>query len=87
MAKIIGTHKVKNFTAWLPVYENDDSRRSALGIKTISVVQGALDPNIVAMHWEVEDLDKFEQMLADPNMKDKMEEAGVEGHFDYFILS
>ena len=86
MTQVIGTHQVRDFKSWLTAYNDDDGRRRSIGLKTVSVAQGAHDPNFVAMHWEVDNLDAFRQMLADPGMKDKMEEAGVSGPFDYFVL-
>jgi len=45
-----------------------------------------LNPNKTFMYWEVDELGVLEQMLNDPDLKVKMEEAGVIGHFDYCIL-
>ncbi|MCH8331543.1 MAG: hypothetical protein IH946_09225 [Bacteroidetes bacterium] len=86
MAKIIATHKVKDFSTWKPLYDGDEERRSGAGIRTISVKQGTNDPNMVYMYWETDNPDKVTEMMQDPDLKAKMEEAGVEGPIDFCIL-
>lgn len=86
MAKVLATHKVKDFNTWYPHYKNDEERRAKAGIKTLAVKQGNLDPNNVAMHWEVSDPEIVKKMVADPELGKLMREAGVVGEVDFFVM-
>jgi hypothetical protein len=77
MAFAIARHKVRNYDDWRPHYDNDEERRSGAGIRTVNVMRSAEDPNDIWMYWEVDSPDTLNQMLSDPDLKAKMEEAGV----------
>ena len=86
MAKVAATHKVKDFDNWHPYYKEDEERRSKAGIKTISVNRGKMDPHHVLMYWEVDDPSVIKEMSKDPDLKEKMEKAGVVSSLEYFVL-
>lgn len=77
MAYVIANHKVKDYSSWRPLYDQDEERRTSAGIKTIKVFTAENDPNDVTMYWEVDNWDNVKQMMNDPELKEKMEAAGV----------
>ena len=77
MAFVIANHKVKDYSAWRPKYDADEERRTSAGIKTVKVFTDENDPNDVTMYWEVENTEKVREMMKDPELKTRMEEAGV----------
>ena len=76
MAIIIVNHDVKNFASWRPHYDADSDRRINAGLKELAVGTDSENPNKVFMIWEG-DPAPLDNMLKDPGLKEKMEEAGV----------
>jgi len=76
MSTIILSHDVKDFASWKPHYDADSARRQNLGFKELAVGTQANNPKKVFVIWEA-DPDAVEQMLQDPELKEKMEAAGV----------
>lgn len=76
MATIILYHDVKDFASWKPHYEGDSPRRKNAGFREIAVGTQSGKPNRVYMIWEG-DPGKIEPMLNDPQLAEKMKEAGV----------
>jgi hypothetical protein len=77
MATIILNHKVKDYSSWKSHYDNDSARRSGAGLKEIAVGQKSDDPSMVYIIWETADPSVLDKMLADPDLKNAMDEAGV----------
>jgi len=77
MVTILMEHKVADFAKWRSVYDADSERRASAGIKEIALHTKADDPNHVYMVWSAENSDMLEPMLADENLKQAMQEAGV----------
>ena len=76
MATIILSHDVKDFASWKPHYDADAPRRTKAGFKEIAVGTKSNDPKKVIVIWEA-DPAAVENMLKDPELKAKMEAAGV----------
>ena len=76
MATIILSHEVKDYASWKPIYDADASRRQSAGFKELAVGTQSDKPNNVIMIWEGNP-DAVNQMLQDPELKEKMESAGV----------
>ena len=100
MARAIIWHKVKDFDAWKTLYDADKPRRDAAGLTEISINRGKLDtctsvnPNLnrgkldsntLMVEWETGDPGVMEKMMADPELKETMEKAGVMA-MDYFVI-
>ena len=77
MAHAILHHTVEDYDKWRPLYDEDEARRTEAGIRTIDVYRDADNPNNIFMYWEVDDPSKLTEMLADPELKEKMKAAGV----------
>jgi len=76
MARIIVSHKVKDFDTWKVAYDEDNSNRDQAGLKELGVYREASDPNNVLVLFEGTP-DKLDEMFSNPELKQKMEEAGV----------
>ena len=76
MATIILSHDVKDFASWKPHYDADSPRRDSLGFKEIAVGTQSDNPNKVFIIWDA-DPGAVDRMLKDPELKEKMEAAGV----------
>ena len=85
MARAIIWHKVKDFDAWKTLYDADKPRRDAAGLTEISINRGKLDSNTLMVEWETGDPGVMEKMMADPELKETMEKAGVMA-MDYFVI-
>lgn len=73
-------HKVKDFDAWLKVYDGEGAAtRASHGMEDMVIARGIDDPNMLHIVFAVTDKEKAKARLADPALKKLMEDAGVEG--------
>ena len=81
-------HKVADYAKWKPAYEADDSARRAHGLTNYFLGRGVDDPNMVYVVLKLSDEAKAKEMTGMPEMKTKMEKAGVTGQptFDFLKL-
>jgi hypothetical protein len=86
MAIIIMNHDVKDFASWKPIYDADVDRRSRAGFKELAVGTKSDNPTKVYIIWEGEP-SAVDQMLQDPDLKEKMQEAGVTSHPEYLVIN
>lgn len=83
MAKILIWHKVKDFDTWKRGYDEDAPRRDGAGFKELGIHRGKIDSNSLVIELEG-DPGVMEQMISDPQLKEKMQESGVES-MDYYM--
>jgi hypothetical protein len=76
MATFILSHDVKDYATWKPLYDADSARRNEAGLKELAVGTQSDNPNKVYIIWEGETA-TVDQMMKDPDMEEKMKEAGV----------
>ena len=86
MAIIILNHDVKDFAAWKPIYDADVDRRKNAGFREIAVGRKSDNPQSVYMIWEG-DPSVIDGMLKDPDLKEKMEEAGVISAPEFTVIN
>ena len=77
MPTIFFQHRVADYEAWRPVYDEDVERRSAAGMSEIGVFRKAGDENLVLLVWGAENVEGFQAMFTSEELKGKMQEAGV----------
>lgn len=77
MATVFIRHPVSDYDSWRRHYDEDAHRRDEAGLTEIGVFQDASDPNTVLVVWNTDNVDGFEAMLADEDLKQKMQDAGV----------
>ena len=73
-------HKVKDFDAWVKVFDNEGTAtRAANGMNDLALGRAVDDPNLVHIVFDVSNMAKAKARLADPALKKLMEDAGVVG--------
>ncbi len=77
MPTIFLQHRVADYEAWRPVYDEDVERRSAAGLSEIGVFRKTGDENLVLLVWGAENVESFQAMLNSEDLKHTMQEAGV----------
>ena len=77
MPTIFLQHRVADYEAWKPVYDEDADRRSAAGLSEIGVYRKTGDENLVLLVWGAETVEGFQAMFTSAELKGKMQEAGV----------
>jgi len=86
MATIILSHDVKDFAAWKTHYDADSARRVSAGFRELAVGTASDNPNKVYMIWEG-DAGAIDPMLQDPELKEKMQLAGVVSALEVIIVN
>jgi quinol monooxygenase YgiN len=73
-------HKVKDFDAWLKVYDGEGKEtRAAHGLIERAISRNLDDPNMVYVTFAISDLAKAKTRVNDPALKKIMTDAGVVG--------
>lgn len=86
MATIILSHDVKDFASWKPIYDADADRRKSAGFKELAVGTKSDNPQKVYMIWEG-DPSPLEKMMEDPDLRAKMDEAGVISVPEFIVIN
>lgn len=74
------THKVKNFDAWLKVFDAEGTAtRAGYGLSDAVLAQEIGDSNTVHIVFDITDLAKAKARINDPALKKLMTDAGVIG--------
>lgn len=77
---VLITHKVKDFDAWVKVFDAEGpATRASYGLIDVVLSRGIDDPNIVHIVFDIKDMAKAKARMNDPELKKLMTEAGVEG--------
>ena len=85
---LVVMHKVSDYAKWKSAYDGDDSARHAHGLTNNFLARGVDDSSMVYVVLKLSDEAKAKEMTGMPEMKAKMEKAGVTGQptFDYVKL-
>jgi hypothetical protein len=70
-------HSVADYDKWKSVY--DTMPPTARGALFARVNRGVDDPNVVTVVAGFESLDTLQGFIEDPKLKEKMQEAGIDG--------
>lgn len=74
------SHKVKDFDAWLKVYDGEGKeKRASEGMIDVVVARGVDDPSIVKLVFDITDMAKAKAAILSEEKKKLMTSAGVEG--------
>lgn len=77
---VVITHKVKDFDAWLKVFDNEGTaNRAGQGLIDVLLARGIDDPNIVHIVFDIKDMAKAKASILSEEKKKLMMSAGVEG--------
>ena len=77
MAQFIGIHEVKDYDHWKEKFDEDNSRREEAGMRTVSVTRGHANANEVCVIFDVDNAEVAQAFANSPELKEKMEAAGV----------
>jgi len=78
--RLMITHKVKDFDAWLKVYDAEGkAKRMEYGLTDRALGRGVDDPNMIYTVFVISDMAKAKARLASEELKKLMTDAGVEG--------
>ncbi|HNS13580.1 MAG TPA: hypothetical protein PKM97_13280 [Bacteroidia bacterium] len=78
--RVMVKHRVKDFDAWLKVYDDEGMKaRAENGMIDRGLARGAEDPNMVYIIFAISDMDKAMARSSSPELKATMLSAGVEG--------
>ena len=78
--RVMVTHKVKDFDAWLKVYDAEGTaKRMEEGFIDRGLARGIDDPNMVTIVFAITDMKKAKESITSEAKKKLMMDAGVEG--------
>jgi hypothetical protein len=79
MTVLVVQHKVRDFDAWKPVFDEDESRRREHGAQRHWLYRTVEDPNDVVVAVEFPSVDAARSFTQDPGLREAMQRGGVEG--------
>jgi quinol monooxygenase YgiN len=87
--RVMISHKVKDFDAWLKVFDAEGSAtRAGFGIIDRGLARDIDDPNKVYIVFAISDMEKAKARMGSEELKKTMTDAGVEGspQFNFYRL-
>jgi len=86
--RLLISHRVKDFDAWLKVYDAEGrSARTANGLQDRALARDLDDPNMVYVAFVVTDREKANARMQSEELKKLMTDAGVEGPPTFFYYT
>ena len=86
MTYLLAIHKVADFTHWQRSYEASLGARQKAGLKEKYLLRSTEDPNEIILLHEVEELQKAQAFIRSPELRERMQQAGVLGDpTNYFL--
>jgi len=77
---VVVTHKVKDFDAWVKVYDGEGKeKRASEGMVDVALSRGMDDPNLVQLVFDITDMAKAKAAITSDEKKKLMASAGVIG--------
>jgi hypothetical protein len=74
------THKVKDFNAWLKVFDSESTAtRASFGLVDVALGRGIDDSTLVHIVFDIKDMAKAKARMNDPALKKLMMDGGVMG--------
>ncbi len=86
-SRVLITHKVKDWDAWKKVFDADKPNRVAAGLTDRALGYSVGDNHMVTMALVISDMKKADDFSKSPELKKKMEEAGVVGAPTFFYYT
>jgi quinol monooxygenase YgiN len=79
MTILVVQHKVHDFDAWKPVFDEHEPARRSHGAQRHWLYRTAEDPNDVVIAIEFTSQEQGKAFLEDPSLPEAMQRAGVQG--------
>lgn len=86
MPYILIRHRVADFSKWKPAYEAHLSARQEAGLREVHLLRNVDDPTEVILLLEAEDLQRAKDFTAAPDLRERMQAAGVTDKPDIYFL-
>jgi hypothetical protein len=80
-------HKVRDFSAWKPVYDGHRSKRDQAGLTEEHLFRGASDANEVVILFRTADVARAKAFAESTDLRDAMTKAGVVDRPDIHFLT
>jgi uncharacterized protein YeaO (DUF488 family) len=85
--RVLIKHKVKDWDAWKKAFDADKPNREAAGLTDRALGYEVGDNHMVSIVLLISDMKKAEDFSKSPELKKKMEEAGVDGAPTFFYYT
>lgn len=82
MVAVIVRHRVRDYDAWKPVFDEHGEVRRSHGALGHQIYRLSDDPNTVVVVNQFRDAGGAKAFATDPSLPEVMQRAGVEGHPD-----
>lgn len=77
---VVVTHKVKDFDAWVKVYDGEGKeKRASQGMVDVALARGVDDPNLIQIVFDITDMAKAKAAITSGDKKKLMISAGLMG--------
>ncbi|MGA7670742.1 MAG: hypothetical protein WBW04_09995 [Nitrolancea sp.] len=86
MPYLLIRHKVNDYDAWKPVYDEDAENRKAHGSKGGRLFRNANNPNETISVFEFSDMEDAQKFTESPELHERMQRAGIADRPDIFFL-
>lgn len=86
MPHLLIRHKVQDYDAWKPAFDEHGAFRRSAGSRGGLVFRNAEDPNEVLILLEWENLEGARQFTAADDLRETMQRAGVADQPDFYLL-
>ena len=77
--RLLISHELEDYERWKPLFDEDETNRSAAGMITLGLAKDKDNANMVYIMFAFDDLDKVREFTASEELKAKMQEGGVIG--------
>jgi quinol monooxygenase YgiN len=82
LAGVIVRHAVKDYATWKRAFDGHADARARAGILGYAINRSASDPNTIVIYMQAESLDALRAFATSADLKQTMQNAGVEGKPD-----
>ena len=79
MITLVVHHRVRDYDAWKPVFDEHEGVRASHGEFEHRIYRIRTDMNSVAIHNDFPSVEAARGFMADPSLQEAMERGGVEG--------
>ena len=86
MPTLVVRHRVRDYDAWKPVFDEHEAVRRDHGARGHRVFRSLEDPNDVYVAVDFESESELRGFVGDPSLREAMERAGVEGEPNIGVL-
>jgi hypothetical protein len=84
---VLVRHKVRDYSAWKPVYDAHLSKRAQAGLTEEHLLRGASDANEVVILFRAAELARAKAFAESTDLRETMTKAGVVDRPDIYFLT